>query len=126
MDQVYDEYFQTRLGELREGEAPRSAGAPEVREIAQTAISIARDVAPLRSDAEVLLYVLAVEFVGAPLQSTQTPTDDAREMVYADTCMIVETAREFADQDGITAHSVITALDRTWGKLQTTSLAIWG
>jgi hypothetical protein len=126
MEQVYDEYFQRRLGALREGEAPRLAGAPEVREIAETAVSVARDVAPLRSDAEVLLYVLAVEFVGAPLQSTQTRTDEAREMVYADTRMIAESAREFTDEQALTAHSVITALDRTWGQLQTTSLAIWG
>jgi hypothetical protein len=126
MDQVYNDYFEQRIGQLKEGEPARLAASPEVREIANTAVAAARDVAPLTSDAEVLLDVLATEFVGAPLLTTGASTSSAREMVAVDARTIAETAREFADADGLSAHSVITALDRTWRTLQTAQLNIWG
>jgi cytochrome P450 len=130
MDSRYDEYFRRRLQELKEGEGVRPTEArtarQDVREIADTAVSAAGDVAPLRSDAEVLLYMLAAEFVGAPLDDAGESTGEVREMVYADARLIAETATEYAAEDGVSAHAVIRALDRSWDKLRTTALNVWG
>jgi hypothetical protein len=123
MDGQYDEYFQQRLAELTESREQRWTEFEQ--EVANAAIETARATAPLRSDAELLLYLLAREFVAAPLRRTETPLDmDPAVLVSNDITTIVRAAP--VDTDGVTAHALITALSDRWDNLQTTSLAIWG
>jgi hypothetical protein len=123
MDRQFDAYFQQRLSEL---ETSREQRWTEFEQgVANAAVETARAAAPLRSDAQLLLYMLAREFVAAPLRSTERPLDvDPVALVFDDITAIVQAAN--VDSDGVTAHAVITALSDQWGNLQTTSLAIWG
>jgi hypothetical protein len=123
MDRQFDAYFQQRISEL---ETSREQRWTEFEQgVANEAVDTARAMAPLRSDAQLLLYMLAREFVAAPLRSTGRSSDvDTVALVSGDITTIVQAAA--ADSDGVTAHAVITALSNQWDNLQTTSLAIWG
>jgi len=78
-----------------------------------------------RPDAKLLLLANFSAMVLAPLQMTaRIPIRELEQIVAEDIRMLMNDAEPDADRE-ISAHAVITALDRNWRNLKTSSFKIW-
>jgi len=83
----------------------------------------------LRPDARLFLFINAHQMVTLPLSYAEgarlehLPVDNA---IRSDLRTIVQEADTESDQAEITGHAIISALDRSWKKLRTTELNVWG
>lgn len=128
----YRSYFRQRVANLarpRRGERSlrRAASRNDIVAVAREA-ALRATPAPLRPDAELLLALLATEFVAEPvIAANGAEPSELLAATEADVETIVATAGQFTGDDGeISAHAIVSALDRTWPELRTAAFDIWG
>ncbi|HET7418461.1 MAG TPA: hypothetical protein VFJ61_12635 [Solirubrobacterales bacterium] len=138
MDDAYRAYFREHIDYLesfRPSRVPRRYGRldPDLDRgpahyLARGALERGLPSVELRPDAELLLYLLALEFVARPVTAVRGPDAARGELeddLASDIAAVIETARQRSD-DEITAHSVVDALSDRWVDLRTAGQNIWG
>jgi hypothetical protein len=142
MDDAYREYFYESLvdqevpkEELRQARLPfpirrpgRDADGP-AQVVAFDALDRVRQDYPLRPDAELLLLLLAREFVTRPIANVRGPLALQGKLssdLETDLRTVLDTALEERTDDEITSHGVVDAFSRRWDQLRTASENVWG
>lgn len=145
---AYRAYFRQRLEQMLEddraaGAVGRGGFAADSRAplLARAAIDHARLQVPrnieMRPDAELLVYLLASEFVAKPVLAMEPQNaieladdlaEDAARVVDDAGRRVLDERRDYPDADGpheVSAHQVVNALSENWSELRTGRLSIW-
>ena len=140
MDTEYRAYFRQRSLELLTDQPVRRAsitlGYQEnspAHFVASAAVETARGALPqgvgLRPDAEVVLYVLALELVARPVLALQPNVGpELAADVGADAATVTRAAVSGLQREAeleVTAHGVIDGLSQSWQELRTARWRVW-
>ena len=139
MDDAYRAYFREYIDylerfrptprDLRLGPFDPDLERGPAHYLARGALERARLDFKLRPDAELLLYLLALDFVARPVVAVRGPEAARGELegdLASDIESVIQAAQERASEDEINAHSVIDALSERWNNLRTAGQNIWG
>lgn len=149
MNPAYREYFRQRLEQMLKEDASAAAAAvrgglepnPRAPFVARAAIEHARSLMPshvdMRPDAEMLLYLLAAEFVAKPVLAmepqgaidlTDDLADDTARVLDGAARRAIEAPRGSPGGDSppeVSAHQVVNALSDSWSDLRTARSRVW-
>jgi hypothetical protein len=127
------QYFQQRLERLRASSAALAdqPGRGEAAAIVDTAVDRAHEQVraegkTIRDDGLLALELGFLELVALPLIATNTVgRPELEELMPADVELVARHAARASDEQEVSSHTIITAIDQTWGDLRLAGLPYW-
>lgn len=120
---IYDELTR-RPGPIEDVSGPLRPTPSTIRDYIETASASLPD-RELREDAKAFLAVNFSQLIVAPLLAGGERAVEVGDDVRSDIALLVEDASARSQEAQVSAHQVVDALSKSWGRLQIARYGLW-